>query len=579
MQSYEIKKEIKSTGYPSIDRPWLKYYDEDSVHKELLPNTIYGYLWECNNTHLNETALVFFERKITYKDLFRKIKQCADGLSALGIDKGTIVTIQTIAIPQTVVLLYALSYIGAVANFVYVSSGESEVNDILKKTESHTYFVLDKLYEEFTDVLNGTTTKNVVLLSIDTEMDLLTKTIYRIKSKHKHLKDCGNVYSWHSFLKMKSSKEVCMVKDDQLSVVMVYTGGTTGVPKAVVLTNRSVNALVFQYKKANMGFVRQNVFLDSLPPFIAFGITVSLHLPLCMGVTTVLIADPTPQNQGKMFFKYKPNYYVASPLQIAAIFDYPKAKNANFSLLQLLATGGDALPAVAEKGINDFLREHNCDTSVFQGYGMSELAATVCTGTPSVQKFGTVGIPLPNTNVKIIDTDSGKEVKYGQQGEVCINAPSVMAGYYNADEDTKQILRVHDDGLKWIHTGDIGVMDKDGFLSIIGRIKRIINIFDGTIYHKIYPKLLEEQLETVSGVQSAAIVSSSAYGDKKELIAFIVTNENATVIKKKLHQFVLEKFNSYEYPSRYNFIDKLPRTSIGKVDYRALERLAAQSDI
>lgn len=485
---------------------------------------------------------------------------------------GDIVTIQALAIPQTVVLFYALSRIGAIANLIYVTNTQAEVNHFLKHTESRLYVVLGGIYEKFPSVLDDTKVERVILLSLDTEMDGITRFVYRLSSRKKQPQYGENVLSWDAFMELTPDQYVDAPADDQLPVAMVYTGGTTGTSKAVVLTNRSINELVFQYEKAEMGFKRQAVFMDALPPFIAFGLTVSLHLPLCMGVKTVLIPDPSTENAGKKFLKYKPNYYVAGPAQIDAIFNQPKAQKMDFSFLKLLATGGDALPASRERGINEFLQAHNCSTSVFQGYGMSELAATVCTGKPGVIRFGTVGIPLPDTNAKIVDMETGEEQGYGQQGEVCIMAPSVMVGYYKNDAETDAILKKHKDGQWWIHTGDIGTIDSNGFLTIVGRIKRMIYTVEGLAYHKVFPKLLEEQLEKIPGVHSAIIVGNSACPEKCKLVAFIVADSDHPLRESELKAFAIENFESYEQPVEYRFIAELPRTKLSKVDYRALER-------
>ena len=314
--------------------------------------------------------------------------------------------------------------------------------------------------------------------------------------------------------------------------------------------------------------------MDSPPPFVAFGLTVSLHLPLCTGVKTVLLPDPSPEAAGKQFLKYKPNYYVAGPAHIEAILDQPKAQKMDFSFLKLLATGGYALPASAEQHINDFLKSHHCKTRVFQGYGMTELAATVCTGKPDVIQFGTVGIPLPDTNVKVIDMESGAELGFGQQGEVCFMAPSVMAVYYKNEEETNSILKKHGDGQWWIHTGDIGTIDNNGFLTIVGRIKRMICTVEGNTYHKFFPKLLEEQFERLPGVQSAIIVGNSTCPEECELVAFVVADASHPVKEEELKAFADENFASYERPAEYRFVDKLPRTQLDKVDFCALEREA-----
>lgn len=562
------------TGYPSIDKPWLKYYTKEALEQKLAPNTIYGYLWERNKEHLNDIALVYFEKKITYRKLFENIERCAKALAALGVKQGDIITIQTLAIPQTVVLLYAASRVGAVANLIYVTNTESEVNHILKHTDSRLYFVLDGVYGQFSSVLDGTVVERVILLSFDTEMDILTRFVYRFTLHQKKKQYTENVLFWDVFMKLAPERYTDASADDRRPTAMVYTGGTTGSSKAVVLTNRSINAVAFQYGKAGMGFVRQDVFMNTLPPFIAFGLTVSLHLPLSMGVKTVLVCDLAAENTAKKFWKYKPNYYVSGLLQIEAVFKQAKVGKTDFSFLKLLAFGGDTLPASREQHINDFLQAHHCQVSMCQGYGMSELAATVCTGKPGVMRFGTVGIPLPDTNIKIINIESGLEVGYGQQGEVCIMAPSVMAGYYKDEAETNAVLKKHEDGQYWMHTGDIGIIDEDGFLTIVGRIKRIITIFEGILFHKIYPRLLEEQLEKLSGIQSAVIVGNSIYAEKCALVAYIVTDPACPVTEEELRTFVASYFESYERPEEYHFVSELPRTKLGKIDYRVLEREA-----
>ena len=571
-----IEMEKKLTGYPSIDKPWLKYYTAEALQQKLKPNTIYGHLFERNREHMDDIALIYFERKITYGQLFQQIESCARSLTALGVNPGDIVTIQTLAIPQTVILLYALSRVGAVANLIYVTSTESEVNHFLKHTESRLYFVLDGVYQQFSSALSGTQVEKVILLGVDTEMDSLTRLAYRLTNRKKNTYS-ENILSWKQFMQMEPEHYTDATVDENRPVAMVYTGGTTGVSKAVVLSNRNINAVVFQYERSGMEFTRQNIFMNSLPPFIAFGLSVSLHLPLCTGVKMVLIPDPSADSAANGFWKYRPNYYVAGPVQLEAIFKRPNALRIDFSFLKLLATGGDPLPAVREQAINDFLSSHCNKTVVVQGYGMTELAATVCTGVPKAVRFGTCGIPLPDTNIKIIDTDTGKELGYGQQGEVCIHGPSVMLGYYKEEVETSNVLKQHEDGQWWIHTGDIGSMDSDGFLTIVGRIKRIIDIFKDTIWRKIFPKLLEEQLEKVPGVQSAVVVGDSDRPEDCDLVAFIVANPDQPVTEDALRNFAAQTFADFEWPARYHFLTELPRTQLGKVDFRTLEREAQKN--
>lgn len=563
--------EKKLTGYPSVDKPWLKYYTEEAQRQVLPPNTIYGHLFERNKEHLADIALMYFERNITYGQLFQQIESCAHGLTALSVKPGDIVTIQALAIPQTVILLYALSRVGAVANLIYVTSTESEVNHSLKDTKSRLYFVMDGVFHQYSSALSGTQVEKVVLLGVDTEMDALTRLVYRIKNRNKNT--CSeNVLSWKQFMNLKPEHYADAAVDENRPVAMIYTGGTTGIPKTVVLSNHCLNAVVFQYERADMGFERQKVFLNTLPPFIAFGLTVTLHLPLCSGIKTVLVPDPGFDSVAVNFMKYKPNYYVGSPAQIEAVFAHPKARKTDFSFLKVIGTGGEALPVAREERINDFLTEHHCAICVAQGYGMSELSPTVSTGGPNWTRLGTVGLPLIDTNIKIVDMETGAELGYEQQGEVCVNSPAVMLGYYKDSAETANVLKQHEDGRLWIHTGDIGSIDADGFLTIIGRIKRVVVRFMGSLYHKIYPKLLEEQFETMPGVRSAIIVGSSIIPDNCELVAFIVANPDCPVTEDALRDFANNKFADFERPAEYRFLTELPRTKLGKVDFRALEK-------
>lgn len=568
-------KDKELTGYPSIDKPWLKYYSKEALSAELPEGTMYDYLHENNKDHLEDIALRYFGRSISYGDLFEQIRKCCASLTALGVKPGDIITIQALTIPQVVVLVYAISRIGAVANMIYATDTEEVVNDILKSTRSKIYIAIDKIYEKFDKVLDGSEVENVILLSIASEMDVVTRTLYGITEGGGKRKVANSERLWKDFIKLGENRTFQEVHEKELPAVMVYTGGTTGKSKAVILSNKSINALVFQYQCANMGFVRQGVFMDVLPPFIAFGLAVSLHLPLCVGVKTVLCTDPSAQNVGKMFAKYKPNYLVAGTVQMEGVLASEKVQKLDMSFLKILAVGGDALPGTLEQAINDFLVSRNCSIRVFQGYGMSELAATVCTGRPDLCKFGTVGIPLPRTNVQILDVETGDELKVGQQGEVCIQAPSVMDGYFQNEEETKSILIKHEDGLQWIHTGDIGSVDEEGYLTIVGRIKRVIVKREGEIVYKVYPKLLEEKLERINGVRAVAVVGRFKTNTEQEAVAYIVPSEecNTDELKEKLEEYAKKHFKSYEQIDEYHFINELPRTKIGKVDFRALEEL------
>ena len=396
-----MQAEKKRTGYPSIDKPWLKYYSEEAIRAPLPECTIYEYLWENNKDHLDDVALIYFGRKIRYHKLFSEIEQCSNALAALGIQEGDIVTIQSLNLPQVVVLLYALSRIGAIANLIYISSLPVEVADIIKKTNSKLYVTMDTLYSKAREFFNSLQVKNILLLSPAEKADSFSGFVIRTKMRSAAIPNGERVLTWTSF--MKHQRTASTKSDADAPVILVYTGGTTGKTKAVVLTNKNVNSIAFQYGNANMGFQRGDCFLDVLPMFIAFGITVSLHLPLCLGIQTILLLDITQEKAGEVFAKYKPNYYVGGAVHIEKIISNPKLQKSDMRFVKVLAAGGDAIPVSLERQANAFLQNHNCPRKMIIGYGMTELSATVCTSSPQAARLGTVGIPMPQVTVKIVD--------------------------------------------------------------------------------------------------------------------------------------------------------------------------------
>lgn len=563
-----LQTEHELTGFPSIDKPWLRYYDKALTEEEIPKCSAFRMLYENNKDYLMDTALIYFRKKMNYGTLFQKIEKAACALIALGIGKGDIVTLQLLNMPQTVILFYALSYIGAVANSIYVTEKSDELHDILINTASKMYITVDSFWNSRKSAISGTSVTHVLLLQVAQEADAATRIAFSIKRKSKD----AECLTWKSFLAY-GNKKVYEVNDSSLPMAMVYTGGTTGKAKAVVLSNRSLNALVMQYERTYVTLKRGGVFMDSLPPFIAFGLVCSMHMPLCLGIKNVLILDPAPTNAGKYFAMYKPNYFVNGKIAIESIINNKKVQKMNLDFVEVWAVGGEAMPTSFEEATNRFLESHNATIKLSVGYGMTEVAAAAVTETPAVNRTGTVGIPLPGTIIKIVDPETTKELRYNSEGEICIYAPSMMMKYYKQEEETNYIIRMHEDGLRWVHTGDIGRISEDGFLTVVGRIKRIISVRKKGIYHKIFPKLVEDELTKVVGIDSIVIVGRKNPVVENELIAFVVkksgTGENELL--EKIIKYAYAHLESWERPDEYHFVDEIPRTTVGKVNYRELE--------
>ena len=566
-----IKKEL--SGYPSIDKPWLKYYDTALTEEDIPEYSAFQMLYENNKEYLTDTALLYFNRKITYQELFSKIRNAAAKLKSIGIQEGDIITFQTLNMPQTVILFYACSYIGAIANIMYITAENKELHEELCRTGSALYVTLNVLWEKRKKAVEGTSVKNVLLLSIGEEADPVTKNVTRWKERKLKYDGKGILY-WIQ-MNCTISGKLPEISNGELPVAMIYTSGTTGKSKAVILTNRMLNALVMQYRRAGISFKRGDVFMNAIPQFVAFGLVFAMHMPLCLGLINTIILDPTPMNAGKYFAKYKPNYFVNGIAGIESIINNRKVKKMNLNFIKVLAAGGEAIPTTLEERTNEFLRAHHSDAKLCIGYGMTEVGSTVVTSNPDVNRIGTVGIPLPGTIIKIVEPETTNELTYDKDGEICFHAPTMMLGYYKREEETNKIIKRHEDGMLWVHSGDIGHISEDGFLSVVGRIKRIISVRMDGIYHKVFPKLIEEVLEKEVGVETVAVVGRAKEGIEHELVAFVVKNSDATweKMENKMRQTAIEKLEAWERPKEYRLIEMIPRTAAGKMDYRKLEEM------
>ena len=318
-----------------------------------------------------------------------------------------------------------------------------------------------------------------------------------------------------------------------------------------------------------------------MPPFIAYGVGNGLHLPLIVGMEVILIPSFNPNEFADLLNKYHPNHMVGVPSHYGNIIRNKKMRNQDLSYIIAPTVGGDSMDISLEIETNDFLRKHNCKYPACKGYCMSEVAAgvSICSS-HACNKIGSVGIPLTHTTMAIFDTATGKELSYNQEGEICMTGPNTMVGYYNNEAETNNVIKKHDDGLLWVHSGDIGYIDEDGFVFIRDRIKRVIIRHDG---FKVFPSLIEKTVDTNDSVVSncAVGIADTSHSQGKMPIVFVVLKDgcNADEVKKELFELCQKELPEYVQPVDFAFIDKLPLTPIGKVNYQALEKEAEKINI
>lgn len=561
--------EKKLTGLASKDKPWMKFHSEKAKNA-MMPNmTIYDYLWERNKDRLDRVALNYYGRLITYKELFDNINKSAEIFQNLGVKKGDIVTISMPTTPDTVYMFYALSMIGATANMIDPRKSAKEMEEYANEANSKLFVIIDSYVDKVKDIKNNSTVEDVIVSSAADSLPPFMKKAYNIKNFSNLIK-AKKYYKWKDLLENAIGKGVVKAPyDEKAPVAIVHTGGTTGTPKGVMLSNLNLNASALQCELCGLDFKRGDKWLNIMPPFIAYGVGNGLHLPLTMGMQVTLVPAFDPRKFGDYLMKEKPNHLTGVPSHYGHLMGNKKIKPGDLYFLKSPIVGGDAMNKELEVKVNEFLKKSGCDSTVIKGYGLSEYAAAsnVSTHVDGTNAIGSVGIPFANTIVRIVDPTTREELPYGKglTGEVEIKGPNTMLGYYENEKSTNDMI----DSEGWIHTGDIGYMDENGRLYIMDRIKRVIIRADG---FKVFPSKIESAVNSCEVVENCVAVAtpdkSEAQGNLPALHIVLkeqYKNDQASALEK-IKKVCKEKLAEYEQPVKFKFDDKLPLTSIGKID-------------
>lgn len=552
-------------------QPWYKYYSRGGKidYPEL---SIYELIEKTCNTYPNNYALEYYGKKITYKDFLVKIKRTASSLLELGVKEGDRVTICMPNTPSAVVTFYAINMIGATASMIHPLSSENEIEFYLNESNSKYVLTIDLVYNKLMKVIDKTKVEKIIVSSVSDDMSRFMSTMYWFMSgrKNKIVKNDKAIF-YNELLKMGvyyREFECCKRKMDDEAVIL-YSGGTTGNPKGIVLTNMNFNALAMQCHLMCDPAKAGDSVLAILPIFHGFGLGVTIHTPLYIGMKVILVPDFSPRKFGNLIKKYKPNFITGVPTLYEALLRTKLGKN-DLSSLTCVVCGGDTLIPSFKKVVDGFLKEHGSDATIRCGYGLTECTGASCLNPLKEYRDNSIGIPLPDMLYKIVKIGTFNDAKLGEDGEICICGPTVMKGYLNNEEETKKTLVKHPDGKVWLHTGDIGCMDQDGFIYFKQRLKRLI-VSSG---YNIYPSYVEDIICKHPMVDSCVVIGIPHEYKKQVAKAYIVLKNGEKVnntIKKQIKKYCEENLAKYSWPYEYEYRDSIPTTLVGKVAYKKLE--------
>ena len=563
----------KEKEYPY---PWYKQYEIDGVPAKLeYPNySIFSFMEASALKHQKKVAYDFFGYLTTYGELLDEIHECAKALKALGVEEGDYVTISMPNTPEAIIMFYAVNMVGAISNMIHPLAAPGEIKHALSLVPSKFALIIDFNFETFNKIKKDVKLEKIITCSPSVSMPLLVTFGYWLTAGRKvpPIPQSDDVYDWYDFISLSKNFEesyICPRKGDDTAVIL-YSGGTTGTSKGIELTNLNFNAIAMQSNQM-IDTTPGDSILGILPLFHCFGLAVCTHFVLSIGVKTVLIPKFTPETFGDLIKKKKPTFIVGVPALFEAMINNPKLKNADLSFVKVMVSGGDSLSAELKNRVDKFLHDRGSKAVITEGYGLTESCGPVTFSPRSNHIPGTIGIPFPDTIIKIVEVNTTKEVPLGLEGEICISGLTLMKGYLNETEETKNTLRVHEDGKLWLHTGDLGRMDENGRIKFILRLKRII-VTNG---YNVYPNAIESVLNSHKSVANSTVVGLPCQKRGQKVKAFIVLKKGVKAseeVKTSIKKLCESEIAKYSLPREYEFKTALPRTLVGKVAFRELEK-------
>ena len=573
---------MNTEAYSEIKAPWVRFYGKVPAHLDYPEGSMMDAVTAVAEQYPDQAAYTFQGVKTTYRELVEQTHRVARAFAAAGVRKDDRVTVCLPNCPQAVLCFYGLNLIGAVATMIHPLSSVGEIAFYLRDSESKVAVTLDQFYGKFQDVMKEQPLDKLIIATIGDALTPVLRAGYWLTQGRKLQvpEIVAPAEKWRTFLKNGDAYEqpYLVKRKAEEPAAILFSGGTTGVTKGILLSNLNFNALGLQTIAMATTFEPGQRMLAAMPMFHGFGLGVCIHTMLVAGGTCILVPRVSVESYAKLLKKEQPNYIAGVPTLYEGITRNPYMKDVNLACLRGVFSGGDSLSIELKKKFDLFLKEHGANVQVREGYGTTECVTASCLTPYDMYREGSIGLPFPDTYYKIVKVGTTDEVPYGEEGEICLTGPSMMMGYINQPEETANTMRTHADGRTWIHTGDLGFMDEDGFVYFRQRIKRMI-ITSG---YNVYPSQLENIIDAHEAVQMSCVIGVKDPYKMQKVKAFVVLKPGLVEtpeLMASIREHCSRHIAKYAMPYEIEVRDSLPKTLVGKVAYTVLEKeeLAKQS--
>jgi len=574
-----------------MQKPWIAHYDPKMKESVNYPEkSMYEMLVRTAKTFPDRVAIRFEGSATTYKETLSQVRTVSERLRGLGFQKGDVLTICLPNIPQAVIVFYAANRLGVIANMVHPKTPPDELSEFMTSTGSRYLIILDAFMFKSLSVFEKIDVKKVIVARIGDFLSPLKRAGFFIMKGRKipPIPVHERFVTWRELIAgekncsgMEETAERERAIEPHDPAVYLHSGGTTGTPKTIVLSSHNMNVLaVIGPQIVNIDDPFEKGYLPAglsmaaiLPLFHGFGLCMCMHTMISNGIAAILVPLFSPDSLARVILREKPTFIAAVPTLFEAILKSDKLKKKSLSFLKACFCGGDSLSPELKSRFEAFVRERGAPISLREGFGLTETVTVCCVNPEYASKEGSVGLPLPDMLMKIVHVGTNQELSPGGQGEICVSGPTVMLGYLNDPDGTAEAIHVHEDGRSWVHTGDFGYMDKDGYFFFTQRLKRIIKV-SGV---PVFPSQIEAVISSVPGVEAVCAISIPDSYRMHAVKAIVVPDthgikDGEKALRDRITAVCADKLIAYARPVEIEFRDILPKTLVGKVDYVLLEK-------